>query len=290
MKTNATRSLFILTFWLITISAAFSQGTAFTYQGRLTANGNPANGSFDLRFILYNSDVGGSQQGPILTNSATPVAGGLFTVMLDFTNVFDGTPRWMEIHVRTNGGTAFVPMVPRQLLTPTPYAITAGYALTAGNIGGGGVIIGNGAGLTNVNAAALGGLSSSNFWKTTGNSGTTAGANFIGTTDNQPVEIKAKGLRVLRLEPASVTNALTGGFAIFSNAPNVVAGADVNRIDSTVAGATIGGGGVGALNEYDATTKLSLGPFSNHISSSSATIAGGIGHTIGADALFSTIG
>src|ERR1051326_896829 len=293
MKTNATRSLFILTFWLITISAAFSQGTAFTYQGRLTANGNPANGSFDLRFILYNSDVGGSQQGPILTNSATPVAGGLFTVMLDFTNVFDGTPRWMEIHVRTNGGTAFVPMVPRQLLTPTPYAITAGYATTAGNIGGGGVIVGNGSGLTNVNAATLGGLSQSNFWKPTGNSGTTAVANFVGTTDNQPLEIKAKGLRVLRLEPATATNALpqgSGAFAIFSNAPNVVAGAEVNRVDPTAAGATIGGGGVGALYEYDATTNIFFGPFSNHISASSATIAGGMGSTVETNAIFGTIG
>lgn len=268
----------------------FGQGTAFTYQGRLAVNGNAANGSYDLRFILYNSDVGGSQQGPILTNAATPVANGLFTVTLDFTNVFDGGARWLEIHARSNAAGAFVPMVPRQLLTPSPYAITAEYATTAGNIGGGGVITGNGAGLTNVNAATLGGLSSSNFWKTTGNSGTTAGANFLGTTDNQPVEIKAKGLRVLRLEPATVTNALTGGFAVFSNAPNVVAGADVNRIDPTVAGATIGGGGVGALNEYDATTNLSLGPFSNHISSSAGTIAGGMGHTVGADALFGTIG
>src|SRR5689334_6716614 len=158
-----------------------SQGTAFTYQGKLAVNGIPANGSYDLRFILYNSDIGGSQQGPILTNAATPVVNGLFTVMLDFTNVFDGTPRWLEIHARTNAVGSFVPMVPRQLLTPSPYAITAGYAVTAGNIGGGGVIVGNGAGLTNVNAATLGGLSSSNFWKTTGNSGTTAGLNFLGT-------------------------------------------------------------------------------------------------------------
>src|SRR5689334_3342537 len=187
-----------------------SQGTAFTYQGKLAVNGIPANGSYDLRFIMYNSDVGGSQQGPILTNAATPVVGGLFTVMLDFTNIFDGNPRWLEIHVRTNGGTAFAPLVPRQLLTPTPYAITAGYATTAGNVGAGGVIVGNGSGLTNVNAATLGGFSQSNFWKTTGNSGTTAGLNFLGTTDNQPVEIKAKGLRVLRLELASVTNALPG--------------------------------------------------------------------------------
>jgi len=39
-------------------------GTAFTYQGRLSAGGQPASGSYDLRFILYNADIGGSQVGP----------------------------------------------------------------------------------------------------------------------------------------------------------------------------------------------------------------------------------
>jgi len=138
---------------LLTISALiactctlFGQGTAFTYQGRLAVNGNAANGSYDLRFIMYNSDVGGGQLGPVLTNSATPVASGLFTVMLDFTNGFDGSLRWLEIHVRTNAVGAFIPVVPRQLLTPTPYTITAG-SLTSG-----GVFAGNGSGLTNVNA------------------------------------------------------------------------------------------------------------------------------------------
>ena len=49
---------------------------------------------------------------------------------------------------------------------------------------------GNGAGLTNVNAATLGGLGSSSFWKTTGNTGTAPGVNFIGTTDGQNLLIR----------------------------------------------------------------------------------------------------
>jgi hypothetical protein len=49
---------------------------------------------------------------------------------------------------------------------------------------------GNGSTLGNVNAATLGGLASSGFWKTTGNAGTTPGANFIGTTDNQALLIR----------------------------------------------------------------------------------------------------
>src|SRR6266567_2564668 len=123
MKTAKVSISFVIGGLIVCASAGFSQGTAFTYQGKLAVSGNSANGSYDLRFILYNSDIGGSQQGPIQTNTATPVVNGLFTIPLDFGNVFDGDPRWLEIHVRTNGPGAFVPMVPRQLLTPSPYAI-----------------------------------------------------------------------------------------------------------------------------------------------------------------------
>jgi hypothetical protein len=44
-------------------------GSAFTYQGRLTDAGLPANGSYDLQFTLYNAPtVGGVVAGPIVTN------------------------------------------------------------------------------------------------------------------------------------------------------------------------------------------------------------------------------
>jgi hypothetical protein len=61
-----------------------------------------------------------------LTNDAVPVTNGLFTVLLDFGNVFDGSPRFLDIGVRTNAGSAFTPLSPRQPITPAPYAITAG--------------------------------------------------------------------------------------------------------------------------------------------------------------------
>src|ERR1041385_4248258 len=44
-----------------------AQGTAFTYQGRLDNNGAPANGSYDLQFILFNVSQFGFPAGPILT-------------------------------------------------------------------------------------------------------------------------------------------------------------------------------------------------------------------------------
>ena len=103
-----------------------AQGTAFTYQGRLSVGANPANGSYDLTFSLWNAASGPTQLGGTITNAAVPVSNGLFTVTLDFGNQFPGADRWLEINLRTNGGGAFVPLNPRQQLTATPYAITAG--------------------------------------------------------------------------------------------------------------------------------------------------------------------
>ena len=100
--------------------------TAFTYQGQLNDGGSPAIGLYDLRFGLYDAANAGGQQGNLVTNSATAVSNGLFTVTLDFGNQFPGADRWLEIGVRTNGGDAFTPLTPRQPLTPAPYAITAG--------------------------------------------------------------------------------------------------------------------------------------------------------------------
>jgi Head domain of trimeric autotransporter adhesin len=111
------------------VSIAFAQGTAFAYQGRLSDGANLANGLYDLTFALYGTNQPGGNliAGP-LTNSATAVSSGLFTLTLDFGNEFDGTSRWLEISAQTNGGSGFTKLAPRQPLTPTPYAVFAGAA------------------------------------------------------------------------------------------------------------------------------------------------------------------
>ena len=59
-----TRSLFAL-FGFLTIlntqsSTALAQGTAFTYQGRLSNNGSPASGVYNLQFTVYATNQSGS--------------------------------------------------------------------------------------------------------------------------------------------------------------------------------------------------------------------------------------
>src|SRR5262249_35253163 len=118
--------LFLLLAWSMAPSVAPAQGTAFTYQGRLNDNGAAANGIYDLRFAIYDSLSAGTLIAGPLTNSATAVSNGLFTVTLDFGTAFNGNPRWLDLAARTNGSGTFVSLTPRQQLTPTPYAIYAG--------------------------------------------------------------------------------------------------------------------------------------------------------------------
>jgi trimeric autotransporter adhesin len=107
------------------------------------------------------------------------------------------------------------------------------------------------------------------FWLAGGNIGTTAGLQFLGTSDNQPLELKAFGTRALRIEPNT------------NGAPNMIGGSPVNFVDSGIVGATIGGGGT-------VTTNFFLGGGSNHVSAIFGTIGGGRMNTVAAD--HSTIG
>lgn len=116
-----------------TVQSATALTTTFTYQGRLTDGGSPANGTYDLRFILYDAETGGSQVGSIVTRDDVTVANGLFSVELNFgATAFYGDARWLEIAVRPGSSTGtFTTLSPRQPVSPAPYAL---YALAAGSL------------------------------------------------------------------------------------------------------------------------------------------------------------
>ena len=133
---NFVLAVALLTFSVSDIAAA-SLGTAFSYQGRLTEGTNAANGSYDLTFALFDASDAGSQAGTTITNMGVGVTDGVFTVLLDFGNQFNGAPYWLEIGVRASGNGAFTTLRPRQELTPTPYAILANSASNLlGTLGG----------------------------------------------------------------------------------------------------------------------------------------------------------
>ena len=97
MKTRTIVGFTALLALLSTLNPQLSAGplgTAFTYQGRLSSGTNAANGSFDLKFTLYDAQDGGSVVGTPQTNAAVNLVNGLYTVTLDFgSNAFPGTAR-----------------------------------------------------------------------------------------------------------------------------------------------------------------------------------------------------
>jgi hypothetical protein len=112
----------------LTLSAYAQSSTALTYQGFLRDNGQPANGVYDLRFALFDSEVGGNQIGSVVFVNNVTVADGLFTVEVDFgaAPFNTGARRWIEIGVRPGGRTGGHSLLsPRIELTPVPYALYA---------------------------------------------------------------------------------------------------------------------------------------------------------------------
>ena len=119
------KKLRLLLILLLLGTSAQAQSTAFTYQGTLNSNGQPASGNYDLCFQLFDANTN-LVAGPV-TNSPVWVTNGLFTVTLDFgSSVFDGSQRWLGLGVRGYGANvAYTILTPFQALTATPYALRA---------------------------------------------------------------------------------------------------------------------------------------------------------------------
>jgi len=99
-------------------------GSSFTYQGELTVDNSPANGTFDLEFELYDALADGDSLSTRLIIDNVSVSDGVFSVELDFgPDPFFGEQLWIEIGVRngtSNGG--FQGLAPRQKMTSVPFA------------------------------------------------------------------------------------------------------------------------------------------------------------------------
>ena len=263
-------------------STARDQGTAFTYQGVLSQNGVAINGSNDLTFTLYNAVSAGATVGASNVVNDLVMSNGLFTVTLDFgAGAFDGSARWLQIAARPGLSLgAYTNLAPRTPITPTPYAMYAGGAALSGTYGSAvtfnnaaNQFSGIGSNLTALNASQLTGgtvpaAALGNAWRITGNSNTTAGTHFLGTTDNRPLEFRVNNQRGLRLE---------NGSNFFATGVNVIGGHSGNVVADGLVGATIAGGGANQLGSQ----------LTNTVAASYATIGGGTLN--GASGLFSTV-
>ena len=160
---------------LLAVSAAYAdtQTTAFTYQGNLTSNGQPANGNFDLTFSLYDAATGGNQVGSQILETAFPVVNGRFITEVDFPTAFTGQQRWVQVTV--NGQE----LSPRQPVNAVP---VAQFALS-GQIGPTGPTGATGAsGAIGASSTVAGPTGATGPTGPTGPTGSTGPAGVTGTT------------------------------------------------------------------------------------------------------------
>jgi hypothetical protein len=113
--------LLVLVLAAVDVRAQTAQSTRFTYQGQLSQNGSPVNGSRSLAFVLFSEASGGSQLGSGLAVPALPIVDGLFTVELNLPDIGAVAQAWLEVRVEGS------PILPRQRI---PVAPIAQYALS----------------------------------------------------------------------------------------------------------------------------------------------------------------
>ena len=303
-------------FQALSITAA-PMGTAFTYQGRLHDGAQPANGNYDFTFTLHDDPASPAALGTSVSLYAVPVTNGLFTVELNASgefgpNAFNGEARWLQTGVRTNCNCLanFTFLHPRQHLTPAPHALFASAAGTANQLtstlpsaqlagtyssaltlnNAGNSFSGSGAGLTSLNAsqltsgtvpdARLGAnvARTNQVWLLGGNAGT-GPAQYLGTTDNQPLDIRVNTQRALRLEPNP------------GSVPNVIGGMANNTAGVNSPGAAIGGGSLNTIGT-NSPHGVVAGGRNNHIGGSctNATVGGGNNNSVVTNANYAVIG
>jgi len=113
-------------------AAAFRGGgqpvdSTFTYQGQLRNAGQLVSGSVDVRFTLWDSDVGGTQIGAANSFNNYPLTDGRFALGLNFgSGAFNGDQRWVQIEFRSPAGVGqYLTLNPRDKIVATPYALYA---------------------------------------------------------------------------------------------------------------------------------------------------------------------
>jgi hypothetical protein len=81
--------------WPGTAGGATDPAAKLAYQGRLSESGRPANGTFEMRFRLFDTPEAGTgtPQGEAVEVPGVAAQEGVFTAVLDFgVAVFDGSP------------------------------------------------------------------------------------------------------------------------------------------------------------------------------------------------------
>ena len=269
---------------LFALSSSAQVPSLINYQGRLVSGTNLYSGSTTIVFRLCSS-LGGADVQYVETQTVT-VVDGLYSTRFggipDYGTLaaaLTNQPLFLEVQI---GGTA---LTPRERVAAVAYAITAegvepgaitssmlaDDAVTSNKIANntitGPKIANNSltsddlaAGAVDTDELVDGAVTSwklqdGGYWRLAGNAGTTNGTHFLGTTDEQALEVRVNQQRALRVQP-------NGNYT-----PNLIGGSVGNTVSNLAMGAVIGGGGTA--------------PFPNRVPDSYGFVGGGLGNMAG---------
>jgi len=194
----------------------------WTYRGSLSDGGQPANGTYDIRLTLLDANGKRAVVGPI-TFADVPVENGSFALDVDFgVDLSNASAMKLRTEVGERGA-GFVAL-------GEPSAFDA--------------------------KATLAGV----CWDTQGNAGTSASTDFLGTTDNQALNLRTNGARRLLLDTKD----------------NVVGGSAANLANPSFISQTVGGGGSAAINCGPTSDQ----PCRNAVGADGTTISGGFANSV----------
>jgi len=223
------RRVFLFVVFVLFLAVQISWGQipeTISYQGVLTDAGGSIvpDDNYSLSFDLYEVSSGGTSLWTE-THGSVVVASGVFNVVLGLNNplsiAFD-RPYWLAVRVGTGPE-----LTPRIRLTSSPYSLNTRW------------------------------IEEGVVWYLTGNAGIDPVSNFLGTVDDQPLELRVNSLRSLLLQPHAVS-------------PNLIGGYNGNKATSEVYGAVISGGGESGSQE-------------NYVFDNYGAIGGGSGNQAGND-------
>ncbi len=125
--------IFLLALPAVTLAQVPGVPSTVMYFGKLNHGTGVANGKYDFMFKIHKTSAGGTH---LWTQSfvGLTITNGLVSVLLGAgntfpTNLFDGSPRWLEIAIRQTGKKTWQTFGSRVPLVSVPHAFTANNAI-----------------------------------------------------------------------------------------------------------------------------------------------------------------
>ncbi len=253
------RRIFLILFVVFPAAAHSAVPNAIHIQGTLESfGGEPVTGTHDYRIRFFPIEIGGASVATV-TGTVTLPSGGRFSIEFVPPQVLFGLKEvWYDLAIDT-GDDGLSPddtFPDRVQMGSVPFALLSRNAESLGGSPASQYLkVENGA---------------SNAWLLNGNAGVSG--KYLGTTDNERLELRVNGAAALALIPGVTVPSISGGYG-------------GNVIGATVEGGTISGGGRPTGANQALSDFATIGGGSDNLARGEyATVGGGVSNSVDGDA------